>query len=74
VPVRFDRLPTEYPYTLMISQNITEQVLLDRLEELGGKVHRPSLATGLSQTATVPRSRWTAATRSRPGTSWRPTA
>jgi 2-polyprenyl-6-methoxyphenol hydroxylase-like FAD-dependent oxidoreductase len=51
VPVRFDRLPTEYPYTLMVPQNITEQVLLDRLEELGGKVHRPCVATGLSQTA-----------------------
>ena len=37
VPVRFDRLPTEYPYTLMVPQNITEQVLLDRLEELGGR-------------------------------------
>jgi 2-polyprenyl-6-methoxyphenol hydroxylase-like FAD-dependent oxidoreductase len=51
VQVRFNRLRTEYPYTLMVPQNITEQVLLDRLEELGGKVHRPYLATGLSQTA-----------------------
>jgi 2-polyprenyl-6-methoxyphenol hydroxylase-like FAD-dependent oxidoreductase len=51
VPVRFDRLATAYPYTLMVPQNITEQVLLDRLEELGGKVHRPHAATGLSQTA-----------------------
>jgi 2-polyprenyl-6-methoxyphenol hydroxylase-like FAD-dependent oxidoreductase len=51
VPVRFDRLATEYPYTLMVPQNVTEQVLLDRLEELGGKVHRPYVATGLSQTA-----------------------
>jgi 2-polyprenyl-6-methoxyphenol hydroxylase-like FAD-dependent oxidoreductase len=51
VPVRFDRLPTDYPYTLMIPQNITEQILLDRLEELGGRVHRPCLATGVSQTA-----------------------
>src|SRR5215218_3835638 len=51
VPVGFDRLPTEYPYTLMVPQNITEQVLLDRLEELGGRVHRPYLATGVSQTA-----------------------
>src|SRR5213078_2627237 len=50
VPVRFDRLPTEYPYTLMVPQNITEQVLLDRLEELGGGVHRPHVATGVSQT------------------------
>jgi 2-polyprenyl-6-methoxyphenol hydroxylase-like FAD-dependent oxidoreductase len=51
VPVRFDQLPTEYPYTLMVPQNITEQVLLDRLEELGGRVHRPYIATGVSQTA-----------------------
>jgi 2-polyprenyl-6-methoxyphenol hydroxylase-like FAD-dependent oxidoreductase len=51
VPVRFDRLPTAYPYTLMVPQNVTEQVLLDRLEELGGRVHRPHLATGVSQTA-----------------------
>jgi len=50
VPVRFDRLKTDYPYTLMVPQNITEQVLLDRLEELGGGVHRPYVATGLSQT------------------------
>jgi 2-polyprenyl-6-methoxyphenol hydroxylase-like FAD-dependent oxidoreductase len=51
VPVRFDRLPTEYPYTLMVPQNITEKVLLDRLEELGGRVLRPYVATGVSQTA-----------------------
>jgi 2-polyprenyl-6-methoxyphenol hydroxylase-like FAD-dependent oxidoreductase len=51
VPVRFDGLPTEYPYTLMVPQNITEQVLLDRLEELGGAVHRPYVATGVSQSA-----------------------
>src|SRR5215212_3513001 len=49
--VRFDGLSTEYPYTLMVPQNITEQVLLDRLEELGVRVHRPYLATGVSQTA-----------------------
>ena len=29
---------TDYPYTLMVPQNVTEQVLLDRLEELGGSV------------------------------------
>ena len=39
-----------YPYTLMVPQNVTEQVLLDRLEELGGSVHRPYVATGVSQT------------------------
>jgi 2-polyprenyl-6-methoxyphenol hydroxylase-like FAD-dependent oxidoreductase len=51
VPVRFDGLPTEYPYTLMVPQNVTEQVLLERLEELGGSVHRPYVANGVSQTA-----------------------
>ena len=51
VPVRFDRLQTKYPYTLMVPQNITEQVLLDRLEELGGRVHRPCVATGIRQSA-----------------------
>lgn len=50
VPVRFDRLKTEYPYTLMVPQNVTEQVLLDRLEELGGSVHRPCVANGVTQT------------------------
>jgi 2-polyprenyl-6-methoxyphenol hydroxylase-like FAD-dependent oxidoreductase len=51
VPVRFDGLPTDYPYVLMVPQSTTEQVLLDRLEELGGTVHRPYVATGVKQTA-----------------------
>src|SRR5262249_57586639 len=38
VPVRFDNLPTRYPYSLMISQAVTEAVLLERLTELGGQV------------------------------------
>jgi 2-polyprenyl-6-methoxyphenol hydroxylase-like FAD-dependent oxidoreductase len=38
VPVRFDDLPTQYPYTLMISQAVTEEVLLERYNELGGQV------------------------------------
>ncbi|QNE19905.1 FAD-dependent monooxygenase [Kribbella qitaiheensis] len=50
VPVRFDHLPTDYPYVLMIPQNNTEQVLLERLEELGGTVHRPYVAAGVRQT------------------------
>ncbi|WP_112244949.1 FAD-dependent oxidoreductase [Kribbella monticola] len=50
VPIRFDHLPTEYPYVLMIPQSTTEQVLLERLEELGGKVHRPYVASGVRQT------------------------
>ncbi|GAA1619779.1 NAD(P)/FAD-dependent oxidoreductase [Kribbella alba] len=51
VPVRFDGLPTAYPYVLMVPQNVTEQVLLDRLEELGGSVRRPYVAAGVKQTA-----------------------
>jgi 2-polyprenyl-6-methoxyphenol hydroxylase-like FAD-dependent oxidoreductase len=39
--VRFDRLPTRYPYTLMIPQSRTEAILADRLRELGGQVRRP---------------------------------
>ncbi|MEV6215977.1 FAD-dependent monooxygenase [Nocardia sp. NPDC051833] len=39
--IEFGDLPTAYPYTLMIPQDVTEQVLLDRLHALGGTVHRP---------------------------------
>ena len=38
IPVYFDNLPTQYPYTLMISQAVTETVLRDRYAELGGQV------------------------------------
>jgi len=38
--IPFDRLPTAYPHTLMIPQNVTEGVLLDRLRALGGDVLR----------------------------------
>ncbi|WP_040790848.1 FAD-dependent oxidoreductase [Nocardia paucivorans] len=47
--VPFSELPTAYPYTLMISQADTEKFLLDRLTELGGKVTRPAVVTGISQ-------------------------
>ena len=47
----FSVLPTSYPYTLMISQADTERLLLDRLEELGGKVIRPKLLTAVRQDA-----------------------
>ncbi len=47
--VPFDRLPTRYPYTLMIPQNVTEAILLQRLAELGGGVQRPYALTGLRQ-------------------------
>src|SRR5262249_62259676 len=49
VPVSFANLPTRYPYTLMISQAVTEAVLLDRFVELGGLVLRPLAVTDLAQ-------------------------
>jgi 2-polyprenyl-6-methoxyphenol hydroxylase-like FAD-dependent oxidoreductase len=39
--VPFDRLPTPYPFTLMVPQYETEAVLLARLRALGSDVHRP---------------------------------
>jgi 2-polyprenyl-6-methoxyphenol hydroxylase-like FAD-dependent oxidoreductase len=39
--IPFDALPSAYPFTLMVSQAVTEEVLLDRLVELGGRVLRP---------------------------------
>jgi 2-polyprenyl-6-methoxyphenol hydroxylase-like FAD-dependent oxidoreductase len=38
--IDFDGLPGRHPYTLMIPQDITEDVLTNRLEEVGGRVHR----------------------------------
>lgn len=49
--IRFDTLPTRYPYTLMIPQNVTEAILLGRLRELGSDVYRPYEVTDLSQDA-----------------------
>jgi 2-polyprenyl-6-methoxyphenol hydroxylase-like FAD-dependent oxidoreductase len=51
VPVGFADLPTAYPFVTMIPQPVTEKVLLERLEELGGSVLRPYSATALTQTA-----------------------
>lgn len=45
--VPFVGLPTLYPYTLMVPQHITEQVLHQRLVALGGWVHRERAVTGL---------------------------
>src|SRR5581483_9116017 len=47
--VRFDHLPTRYPYTLMLPQNLTEAILLDRLRETGGEVYRPYTFTNMRQ-------------------------
>jgi 2-polyprenyl-6-methoxyphenol hydroxylase-like FAD-dependent oxidoreductase len=49
IAVPFDQLATRYPYTLMISQADTEAYLLDRLEQLGGKVIRPAVVTAVRQ-------------------------
>lgn len=45
--VPFGDLPTRHPYTLMLPQDRTEQVLDDRLAALGGRVHRPHAVTGI---------------------------
>jgi 2-polyprenyl-6-methoxyphenol hydroxylase-like FAD-dependent oxidoreductase len=47
VQVRFDDLPTAYPYALMVSQTVTEDVLHDRLAAAGGRVLRPYEVVGL---------------------------
>ena len=49
--LRFDTLPTRYPYTLMIPQNVTEATLLRRYAALGGRVHRPLDVIGLAADA-----------------------
>ena len=49
VPIRFDDLPSDFPYALMVSQAVTEQVLLERLTELGGHVRRPLTLVDLGQ-------------------------
>jgi 2-polyprenyl-6-methoxyphenol hydroxylase-like FAD-dependent oxidoreductase len=46
--LRFDRLPSTYPYILMLPQDETEALLAARLAALGGTVHR-----GVSATAVV---------------------
>lgn len=45
--VPFVGLPTLYPYTLMVPQHVTEQVLNERLVALGGLVHRERTMTDL---------------------------
>ena len=52
MPVDFSDLPTEHPYTLMLSQADTERLLLQRLHELGGQVIRPKTLSRISQDAT----------------------
>ncbi|WP_064745179.1 FAD-dependent monooxygenase [Pseudonocardia acaciae] len=49
VTVDFRPLPTDFPYTLMCPQDVTETVLDERLRELGGRVRRPLTLVGLRQ-------------------------
>jgi 2-polyprenyl-6-methoxyphenol hydroxylase-like FAD-dependent oxidoreductase len=51
MPIAFAHLPTRYPYTLMVSQAVTESVLLERLRELGGQVLRPRVLVDVRQDA-----------------------
>jgi 2-polyprenyl-6-methoxyphenol hydroxylase-like FAD-dependent oxidoreductase len=49
IPIDFSVLPTDYPYTLMLSQATTEKLLGDRLIELGGEVIRSKTLTSIVQ-------------------------
>ncbi|OCB28965.1 pentachlorophenol monooxygenase [Mycobacterium malmoense] len=51
IPVDFSGLPTDHPYTLMLSQADTERLLLERLGELGGDVVRPKALSRVTQDA-----------------------
>lgn len=51
MPIGFEQLPTRFPYTLMVSQAVTESVLLERLRELGGQVLRPRVLADICQDA-----------------------
>ncbi|MFZ1176655.1 MAG: FAD-dependent oxidoreductase [Mycobacterium sp.] len=54
ISVDFSELPTQYPYTLMLSQADTERLLLERLYELGGpnfRVILPRTLSGIVQDA-----------------------
>ena len=46
--IPFADLPTRYPYTLMLPQDVTERILDERLAALGGRVHRPLAVTGVA--------------------------
>ncbi|MCO5999631.1 FAD-dependent oxidoreductase [Actinoallomurus rhizosphaericola] len=54
--IDFGGLPSAHPYTLMVPQSTTEEVLLRRLRALGGDVHRGrevTAVTGDAEGATV---------------------
>ncbi|GGO06754.1 FAD-dependent oxidoreductase [Micromonospora parathelypteridis] len=49
--VPFHELPSRFPYALLVSQSVTEEVLTERLADLGVQVRRPCRLTGLDVTA-----------------------
>jgi 2-polyprenyl-6-methoxyphenol hydroxylase-like FAD-dependent oxidoreductase len=49
MPVPFGKLPTAFPFTLLVSQAVTEAVLLERFKQLGGRVLRPRTVTRVEQ-------------------------
>jgi len=46
--IPFHDLPTKYPYTVMLPQDVTERILGERLATLGGRVHRPLAVSGVA--------------------------
>ena len=48
--VPFHDLPSRFPYALLVSQSVTEEVLAGQLADLGVRVRRPSRLTGLART------------------------
>lgn len=48
--LRLDRLDTDFPFAVLQPQHKTEEILLTRLRELGGDVHRPLRVTAIHQT------------------------
>jgi 2-polyprenyl-6-methoxyphenol hydroxylase-like FAD-dependent oxidoreductase len=51
ISIDFSALPTAYPYSLMLPQNDTERILLNRVIELGGEVVRPKVLESVTQNA-----------------------
>ncbi|HYO97114.1 MAG TPA: NAD(P)/FAD-dependent oxidoreductase [Polyangiaceae bacterium] len=45
----FESLPSAFPYLLMLPQNVTEAVLAERIEQLGGHIRRGATAESIEQ-------------------------
>ncbi|RWL42211.1 MAG: FAD-dependent monooxygenase [Mesorhizobium sp.] len=45
----FGNLPSPYPHVLMIPQNLTEEILAERIAKLGGVIHRGVEAKAVTQ-------------------------